>query len=56
MARFKKGDLTIETDLPREAAQLRAEGFVEVETDKKSADDKPLNPAPEQTPKPKPAK
>lgn len=29
MPRFVKGDVTVETALPREAAQLRAEGFTE---------------------------
>jgi hypothetical protein len=29
MPRFVKDDITIETALPREAAQLRAEGFTE---------------------------
>ena len=29
MPRFTKGDLTIETAVPREAAELRAQGFTE---------------------------
>jgi len=29
MPRFVKDDITIETAIPREAAQLRAEGFTE---------------------------
>jgi hypothetical protein len=29
MPRFTKGDLTIETAIPREAAELRAQGFTE---------------------------
>jgi len=29
MPRFTKGDLTVETAIPREAARLRSEGFTE---------------------------
>lgn len=34
MPKFTKDNLTIETDLPREAARLRSEGFREVKAEK----------------------
>lgn len=34
MPKFEKNGLTIETNLPREAARLRSEGFREVKAEK----------------------
>lgn len=33
MATFTKGNLSIETEIPTEAAELRRDGFVEQKTD-----------------------